>query len=192
MKIALEEIIKLHSFPRYKIDQGDEIPLIVDVGGYKGDYAEKVFAEIPSQIIIFEPVKEYAEAIEKRLKGKATVIQKGLGKPGVKKIYRKNNSSSLYHELVESPLGEEEIEIVALSYYNWPINLLKLNCEGAEYDILEDLIEAGQLKDIQEILVQFHKISGYGKRRKKIIEKLRETHELVYNFKWMLWRKKSR
>jgi hypothetical protein len=43
----------------------DENSIVFDMGGYVGEWSEKIFAKYDSHIFIFEPVKEYAEGIKK-------------------------------------------------------------------------------------------------------------------------------
>ena len=70
------------------------------------------------------------------------------------------------------------------------INLIKINIEGGEYDLLENLIENDFIKNIENIQVQFHKIGKeYKKRMMSIQEKLKETHHLTYKYPlvWENW-----
>jgi hypothetical protein len=49
------------------------------------------------------------------------------------------------------------------------VNLLKINVEGAEYDILDKLIETGYIKNVDNIQVQFHNfVPNAEDRRQKI------------------------
>ena len=70
---------------------------------------------------------------------------------------------------------------------------IKLNIEGAEYELLEEIIDSEFQDKIDGFLIQFHYLSHTPiKRREKIINKLKETHEPVfyYPFVWEYWKKK--
>jgi hypothetical protein len=73
------------------------------------------------------------------------------------------------------------------------IALLKLNVEGAEYELLNHIIDAKLHRRIRNLQVQFHQIEDepfeelYG----AIASKLSETHTLTwrYPFVWENWRR---
>jgi hypothetical protein len=71
------------------------------------------------------------------------------------------------------------------------IDLLKVNIEGAEYDVLNHMIGAGLHKRIKNIQVQFHQIDGvpYGVWYKEIEKHLSLTHTRTwhYPFCWESW-----
>ena len=70
------------------------------------------------------------------------------------------------------------------------ISVLKLNVEGSEYEILNELIESGFIKNIKILFVQFHMIDHLSKsKRIDLIQKLRKTHskEFSYYFVWEKW-----
>ena len=75
------------------------------------------------------------------------------------------------------------------------LGCLKLNVEGAEYEILDKLLSAGQVSGIQYILIQFHKGPlNCVQRREQIQMRLGETHKKVFDFPfvWELWREKTK
>lgn len=67
------------------------------------------------------------------------------------------------------------------------IDLMKINIEGGEYELLEEIISQNYQNKIRNILIQFHNLSEDPiKRREKIIKKLSETHQIKfsYDFVW--------
>jgi hypothetical protein len=67
---------------------------------------------------------------------------------------------------------------------------LKLNIEGAEYDVLDRLATAGVLPRIRSLVIQFHRVVPESDRRRDMIQaKLAQTHHLVfdYPFVWERW-----
>ena len=70
------------------------------------------------------------------------------------------------------------------------IDYVKINIEGAEYELLDHLAAAGVLPRVRYLLIQFHEwIDGAYRRRRAIRRKLRRTHYEVWNYKWVyeLW-----
>ena len=69
-------------------------------------------------------------------------------------------------------------------------SIIEMNIEGAEYDVLERLIEANLHMKIGTLLIQFHKIGpDYLARYVRIQDQLEKTHKLVfqYEFVWERW-----
>jgi hypothetical protein len=70
------------------------------------------------------------------------------------------------------------------------IDLMKINIEGGEYELLEELIKEGLVKSIENIQVQFHDFvpEAYSRMR-RIQEALSQTHQLTfqYEFVWENW-----
>jgi FkbM family methyltransferase len=174
MKINIEDIAAFHQRPK---------GLVIDCGGYLGKYTEAILSRFDCRVILFEPIPEYAEICRNKFKDKnVEVIQKAVGKDGEIEISKLGESSSQFKS------GEKiNVESVSLVPFIRNVDILKLNCEGGEYEVLKDLNEHNLLKDIKEILIQFHKIGEDIDFYRKLLSK---THQQVYCFKWDLWVKK--
>lgn len=75
------------------------------------------------------------------------------------------------------------------------IDLMKINIEGAEYDLLEHILNRDLAGRINNIQVQFHNfIENCGERMFAIQKKLGETHQLTYQYLyvWENWEKKTK
>jgi hypothetical protein len=67
---------------------------------------------------------------------------------------------------------------------------MKINIEGAEYDLLERLDAASWLHRIGALSIQFHEWHPQAhRRRRRIRQMLRRTHDQVwcYGWVWELW-----
>jgi len=65
-----------------------------------------------------------------------------------------------------------------------------MNIEGSEYKVLKDMIETGAIQRIKTLQVQFHRMTFlYPIKKYLIIKKLRNTHKLNWNYKyvWERW-----
>lgn len=172
MKVPLKSLVALHDNPK----------LVIDVGGYKGDYCDEVIKRFNCKVLIFEPIEEYAQICRDRFKENPNVrvIQTALGNGHSRPMYKSKNCSSFYNvadEIETVPVG------LLSDFLTEDVDLIKLNCEGAEYEILQNLIDTGWLPRIPELLIQFHKGN-----KEKMMEELSKTHNLIPAPKWTLWK----
>jgi FkbM family methyltransferase len=169
--------------------------VVLDVGGYEGQWASDLFSRFQCEIFIFEVVQSFVDKMEKRFSNNSSIkiYNHGLGNSTRnEKINVSEDSSSLYVKSNQY----EEIKIV--DFKEWinennflSIQLLKMNIEGAEYELLERIIDQGFHKKIDNLLIQFHNFTPDARpRMEKIQGKLNETHNLQfqYDFIWESWK----
>ena len=169
----------------------NENSLVFDVGGYKGQGASDLFSMYLPTIYIFEPRAEYAQAIEKRFKknNKIKVFNFGLSnKKSDNYIYFNDDGSTLF--LKNSQKEKVKMESISDFIKNNNINkidLLKLNIEGGEYEVLDDLINLGLLNIITNLQIQFHNFLPNAKKRMfEIQNKLGKTHHITYQYEFVM------
>lgn len=169
----------------------NEDSIVFDVGGYKGQGASDIFSMYSPTIYIFEPRAEYALAIEKRFKknNKIKVFDFGLSnKKSDDYIYFNDDGSTLF--LKNNRKEKVRLESISDFIKNGnikKIDLLKLNIEGGEYDVLDDLINSGSLSMITDIQIQFHNFFPDAKKKMlDIRERLRKTHHLTYQYEFVM------
>jgi FkbM family methyltransferase len=178
----------------------NECSVVFDVGGYKGQWASDIFSKYQSKIFIFEPVPEYAEKIKKRFSKnkKIEVLDFGLGGTERKTIISvQKDGSSIYKNSIGCE--SEQVNIMSGSEFIFSrsfekIDLMKINIEGGEYELLNDLIKTGVIKKIENLQVQFHNIFPDAEcKMLSIQEALSRTHRLTYQypFVWENWKLKT-
>jgi len=177
----------------------NENSIVIDVGGYEGQWSSDIYSMYNCVIHILEPVSRLADKIEKRFaKNKKIFIHKfGLSNQTGDFIMnvRENCSSILPVYSIE----QNSIHIVkALDFFTSEkidnIDLIKINIEGAEYDLLDHLLDCGYIKKIKNIQVQFHDfVDNAEMRMKKIQTRLMETHVVTYQYRfvWENWQLKN-
>lgn len=185
----------------------DEHSLVLDVGGFDGQWASDLFSRYRCRIVVFEPVKAFAEAIHSRFSRneRIEVDNSGLGgRTRADLISVMGQGSSIIRPMSRCT-DLEEIKIVDVCEW-WQertlagvglmkIDLMKINIEGAEYELLERLIETGLVAYVCNIQIQFHKIDRDSEQRmKKIHADLDRTHELTWQYEWVWenWRRPGR
>ena len=172
-----------------------EKSVVFDLGGYKGQWASDIFSKYCCNLYVFEPVIAFYQAIEKRFQhnNKIRTFPFGLAEENKKVILGVDKDCSSMFK------GSDECEVVVLHGFKEfldtnqirNIDLIKINIEGAEYDLLDSIIEEGLQTHISNIQVQFHDFVPDAERRMKGIQKmLEETHKVTwqYPFVWENWR----
>jgi len=189
---------------KWRADDGDrskrlnydlsESSLVLDLGGYEGQWASDIFSMYCCKIVVFEPVHEFAQSVRDRFKrnSKISVLPFGAGKSSRTTLMSVCKDSS---SVVRTVGRKEEVEIVDIA--DWirrndiaSVDLMKINVEGGEYEILERLIQTDLIQTIRDIQVQFHEITmDSAARMRGIQERLKETHNLTYQYEfvWENW-----
>jgi FkbM family methyltransferase len=166
------------------------------VGGYRGDFASEIYERYKCQIWIFEPVLGFHNFMESRFKENEKIRLFNVALDGETRTT--SISMGMDRSSYERDLGEEKFEEIHLKNVVefikensvLHIDLMKINIEGAEYDLLDKLLESELHKIITNIQIQFHDFVPFAKtRRDAIREKLAETHILSwdYPFVWESW-----
>ena len=180
---------------RFEYNLGPD-SLIFDVGGYRGDFASEIYERYKSQIWIFEPVLSFYSFMVNRFKENGDIRIFNLALDRETKISRISlgmDRSSYERDLGEGKFEEIHLKDVVefLNENSVPrIDLIKINIEGAEYDLLDKLLDSGLNGIITNIQIQFHDFTPFAaERRDAIRKKLAETHVLRwdYPFVWESW-----
>lgn len=167
---------------RYEYDLNPE-SLVIDLGAYKGEWANEIHARYGCQVVVVEPTEYIRDYKHGPIVNKAAGTHNGKTSFGGRAYY-----SSTFEA------GDHEYEcfdINPLLESFTEIDLLKINIEGAEYDLLQHIICAGLHTRIKNIQVQFHQIAGvpFEKWYNDIAGKLNVTHKTIwrYPFCWESW-----
>lgn len=175
-----------------------ENSIVFDVGGYEGQWASDIYGMYSCNILIFEPVLDFAAKIKDRFEKnqKIKVNQFGLGdKTETTLINVSADGSSSIKNVSDQKIDIKLVDIMEFIKQNniQKIDLIKVNIEGGEYALLNRLIDSGYINNIDSILVQFHNFFPEARSEmQKIQSKLKQSHIPVYQYEfiWELWRKK--
>jgi FkbM family methyltransferase len=189
---------------RYFSDGGDEIfrydfdlnedSIVLDLGGFKGQWSSDIYARYNCNIMVFEPVRLFYTKISERFQKNKRIKVFNLALGGSMRQETINiceDGSSIFGQ---SQLKETiEVEDIAtfLNHQNIKkVDLIKINIEGGEYEVLTRLIETGIINNIKQIQVQFHNVEKDSvSKMERICHELRETHvpTFQYKFVWENW-----
>jgi FkbM family methyltransferase len=183
---------------RYEYDLGPE-SIVVDAGGYEGQWTSDIVAMYGCRVHVFEPMPAYAERIERRFARNplVTVHAEGLAPAdGSARLSLSGDASS--HALAADGDGASvEIRLRGVEGFfaelgdGARVDLMKLNIEGAEYDLIERLIDSGLIERVVDLQVQFHDYFPDARERMLgLRERLARTHRQTYSydFLWENWR----
>jgi len=199
------------SLQRWFADDGDNThrlnyditpnSIVIDVGGYEGDWAHSIFTKFGCVVYVFEPVKKYYYHMVNRFSGNNSIriFNFALSNiDGEAYITHNTASSSVFLE----GISKERITLKSLktflieeSLFETDIDLIKINIEGMEYDLLENMISENLHLNFRNIQIQFHKniVDNCEDRRDNIRGYLTKSHFLTYDytFVWENWKRKT-
>jgi FkbM family methyltransferase len=171
--------------------------VVIDGGGYMGDWTAALLEECDPHMTIYEPVPAFCRRLADRFaeNPKVTIQRLGLGSRCENRSFAiASDASGMF-----TPMSAETVQVrmtdVAREFERFEcIDLLKLNIEGGEYEVLERLLETGSIRKVVQLRVQFHlSVPGATARYRKIRSRLKQTHRLVwrYPFVWEEWKLKN-
>ena len=165
---------------------------VFDVGGHRGAWSGEIARLYNPNITVFEPVKEFYDALVLRFGDNPKVRARQVGlsdRTYTTTISKHEDGTSLYL----SDGDKEEVRLVDILEFDQKLDLISLNCEGEEYPLLSRMMDIGLAGRCQYIQVQFHNCyPGWADLRESLRERLRETHEERYNVPlvWECWQRK--
>ncbi len=178
-----------------------EQAVVLDIGAYVGEWCVPVADCSPASITIhsYEPGPPHLEDLRDAIDGYDNIVVHPVGVGAANttaSLAFKGPGSSIFD--TSKDYGRTQIEIVDIAEVladtagpDGRINVMKLNIEGGEYDLLDRIIELDRSSDIDHLLIQFHDwLPRATRRRWKIRQELKKTHDLIWDFPWIweYWR----
>ncbi|HRO41244.1 MAG TPA: FkbM family methyltransferase [Flavipsychrobacter sp.] len=192
-------------FKKWEAEDGDhnlrfdynlnDSSLVFDVGGYKGEFAAAIFCKYNCEVYVFEPLPQFFNIINATFAHNSRVHPYCFGLSditGTATISLSDVSSSLFIKDAETVQIQLKSMVEFIQEQNISkVDLLKLNIEGAEYALLEALLDNNLIGIFKNIQVQFHEflVENSVERMNKIHQRLSKTHRLSwqYEFVWENW-----
>ncbi|MFA6527655.1 MAG: FkbM family methyltransferase [Candidatus Babeliales bacterium] len=174
-------IHKIYAFTSKRPD-----PFIIDAGSNIG-MSILFFKKMYPQAIImgFEPSKRNFYMLEKNIKDNGLfgvrVFNKALTNDSATKEITLYNAGTTCGTLCKTgPTSRYEVVQTALlsSYINQPVDLLKMDIEGAEYDVFQDLFDNDKLQFVDQIIMEYHNPQGKISKLFDMFDKSGFTYEI--------------
>ena len=157
-------------FIRQEYGALQQMRTIVDIGANMGAFAVYAALSCPSaRIFCYEPIRGNFEVLTQniRINGideRVTAIQRAVASTSGSRVI--SLGSSPLHSLVRGPEGAERQSVSCTTLSEIiedhkldEIDLLKMNCEGAEYEILESC-PAPELRRVIRIRLEYHNLDS--------------------------------
>jgi FkbM family methyltransferase len=160
------------------------VKVLLDVGAHEGSslHAVRDPKYAFNRIYCFEPAPACWPALEAVADGRVTVCRFGLWNRTCEHALYDPGSrgGSLFEDKFKSPPGTEMAQFVrATDWFREQLGsadeiYVKLNCEGAECDIVEDLLESGELARVHSVMIDpdVRKIPSLAHRERELRERL--------------------
>jgi FkbM family methyltransferase len=177
--IAAKDIF-LHRI--YDFESETDAPFVIDGGGHIGLFTLFIKQKYPhAKVIIFEPDKGSLELLRKNLKansvGNVEIVEAGL--------YKNTGEISFASDCSDgsSIFGDKKnsyIRVVRLSdYIDRDVDFLKLNIEGAELDVITEIVP--KLQFVKQMVLEYHGFPEIGQNLHRILALLENA-----GFRYML------
>lgn len=164
----------------YRFNTQDKCPYIVDCGANIGVSVFYFKTKYPAaEIVAFEPDPTVFTLLVENLQGlnlsNLLLINKGVWNvDGNVKFSGKGDDAG---RIVEGSLGDHDyidIEVVRLRpYLQRKVHLLKIDIEGAEFEVLEDISDL--LLNVERIFIEYHSKINEEQKLHNILEILRKN-----------------
>lgn len=161
----------------YDLALGTDHPCIIDCGSNIG-MSVLFFKDVypKARIIAFEPDPRNFDQLQSTVLANVpdvTVYNMAISdEPGEMKLYSSITSQSgittksLYRERLEdTSVQSETVKVVRLSdYVQSPVDLIKVDVEGAEVAVIHDLITSDAINLVRNMIIEFHDIKQEGRQ----------------------------
>lgn len=176
-----------------------EKSVVLDVGGYLGDFAQSIVQKFGSSVLLFEPVPRFSSHCQERFlnDSRVSVFPYGLGAEDAElEICLSSNESSFFRDVGSDHVKAQvrDIRSVWRELNLDRIDLIKVNIEGGEYPLIPRFIESGLINDINHLQIQFHDfVDDASAQRDEIRHLLSQTHteNWCHPFVWESWSRKT-
>ena len=170
------------------------VSVVIDVGGFTGEWASDIWGLFQPEMFIFEPVPQFFEYIKFRFRNMSKIKCYPYGLSSMDKEVAFDVNSDASKEIVGSSGGLILHDVVYdfknIGLSDRKIDVMQINIEGGEYELLERMVNANLIKNVRTLLIQFHNFSESDPLSyKKTTALLNRSHTQVwkYEFVWERW-----
>ena len=194
-------------YGRFLRDGGDELLVsnlnlangswVIDFGGFRGDWTAAILDRYNVRCIVVEPVPQFANHISERFSDRTNVqiLPFVVGRSeGAQELYLDGEATGSSASGSPIIVNQQPISRLVSRIDRDTVGVASINIEGGEYELLEVLMESGEIVRFNTLLIQFHQVKGYSPERYlKIQLGLAASHNLSWDYPyiWQRWDKKQ-
>lgn len=168
---------------------------VLDAGAYRGEFADEILKKFGSHLILYEPLESEFNYLKKKYQYNLKVELQNLAISNTnnyKFLTVDNNNSSISDVKINKSIKIKCENVIDIFDKLKSIDLIKMNIEGSEYEILNEIIKKNYLTKCKYYLIQFHHKNNKNLiRNKEIIEnefsKMNFKKIFNYNYVWEVW-----
>ena len=170
----------------------DAASVVLDFGGYVGNYTATISDRYQSQIHVFEPVPEFFTTLQARFKAQAniTLHEYGIADVDDERTFGVSaDGTGAFAQGAGASVSFRSADYLAEAMPPL-IDLMAVNIEGGEYELIPALDRVGLLARINRIFVQFHRVGPDPMGDRAYCRHLlKATHTCTwsYDFVWEAW-----
>lgn len=181
----------------YPIDNSSQV---IELGGYIGEWTEKIVNRFNPKLLIVEPIPQFVETLKNKFENNPNVIIDNSAISTSNKeieLYVFESSTSETHKVSEEKItvNAHNIEYFIEKYNLTKIDLVQVNIECEEYPLLLHWINTDFLSNVKFIQIQFHTFCDDYEEKYSIIsqglKKLGFEIRYRYDFVWESWENKK-
>lgn len=170
--------------------------IVVDAGGYLGDWTAAIMVRYGCRSELFEPIPEFIDRCNERFGANTRIAVRAEALGGSTRTARFSIDSVASSEFrgtdgsaITAAVTDIHGVVEELAARHGDVGCLKLNIEGGEYEALERLLDTGSIARCRSVLVQFHaQPEGWQARLDRIARGLEATHAPAWRYP-MIWEK---
>jgi len=172
---------------------------VLELGGYEGSWTDKITKLYNCNVIVVEPIPDFANILAERFKNnpKVHIVNNAVTAESKKVTFNicgDATSETLISSERQITIKSCTLEDIIESFQLSRIDLIQMNIEGEEFNLLPALIESKLLTKCNDIHIQFHNTNpSCPAKRESIQQGLRDLgFELSWNYEfvWESWRNK--
>lgn len=172
----------------------DEKSKVIVLGGYRGDSADYLVKKYNSFVDIYEPMQVYFNELKQRFNNNVKVrcFNSPLTADGRKIVLSENLDGTNIFGIIEDSQAtgiQSRRASSVINEFETQVDLIEINIEGAEYEVLEDILQNSEQLP-RTILLQTHTLNNESLILKaKLRTELEKNYFCLYRFDdvWERW-----
>lgn len=173
---------------------------VIELGGYKGQWANRIYSNYKCKMLVLEPIPKFCEVIKEIFIDNNKVFVENNGISTENKTIQLFDNEDASSQYINDTSSKIDVQCYTLEHYLEKYNidkvdLMQVNIEGEEYPLFEKWLQSDILKKFKYLQIQYHEVGNdYRERKSKIEEGLRNLgfeNQWDYDIVFTSWKNKN-